>query len=136
MIVERVPRRCCCDPCRLSFCRRSFRVALLGDRNPFAVTQVMIRTRPHLIKQGKIYLAFAVCMLMLSVSSSFGQYASVIQACTGDFMKFCAAGQHEAGSPTECVKAHFEDFTAHCKAALVRIAAVRDACGTDIKKQC
>src|SRR6516165_3787791 len=72
MIVGRVPRRCRCDPCRLSFSRRSFRVAVLGDRNPFAVTQVMIRTRPHLIKQEKIYLAFAVCVLMLSVSSSFG----------------------------------------------------------------
>ena len=96
----------------------------------------MIRTRPHLIKQGKIYLAFAVCVQMLSVSSSFGQYVSVIQACTGDVMKFCAAGQREAGPPTECVKAHFEDFTEHCKAALVRIAAVHDACGTDIQKQC
>ena len=96
----------------------------------------MIRARPHLIKQEKIYLALAVCVLMLSVSSSFGQYVSVIQACTGDVMKFCAAGQHEAGSLAECVKAHFEDFTEHCKAALVRIAAVHDACGTDIQKQC
>jgi hypothetical protein len=96
----------------------------------------MIRARPHLISQEMTYLAFAVCVLMLSVSSSFGQYISVIQACTGDFMKFCGAGRHEAGSPTECVKAHFEDFTQHCKAALVRIAAVHDACGTDIQKQC
>ena len=94
----------------------------------------MIRERPHLISQKMAYLAFAVCVLMLSVSSSFGQYVSVIQACTGDVMKFCAAGQHEAGSPTECVKAHFEDFTEHCKAALVRIAAVHDACGTDISR--
>jgi hypothetical protein len=96
----------------------------------------MIRVRPHLMSQEMTYLAFAVCVPMLSVSSSFGQYVSVIQACTGDFMKFCAAGQHKAGSNTECVKAHFEDFTEHCKAALVRIAAVHDACGTDIQKQC
>ena len=96
----------------------------------------MIRERPHLISQKMAYLAFAVCVLMLSVSSSFGQYVSVIQACTGDVMKFCAAGQHEAGSLAECVKAHFEDFTGHCKAALVRIAAVHDACGTEIQKQC
>ena len=96
----------------------------------------MIRSRPHLIKQGKIYLAFAVCVPMLSVSSSFGQYVSVIHSCAGDVMKFCAAGQHEAGSLAECVKAHFEDFTGHCKAALVRIAAVHDACGTEIQKQC
>ena len=81
----------------------------------------------------RTYLALAI-LILLSVSSSFGQYASV--ACTGDFMKFCAAGQHEAGSLAECVKAHFEDFTGHCKAALVRIAAVHDACGTEIQKQC
>jgi hypothetical protein len=126
----------CYDPCRLSFWGRSLRVGLFGDRNVFAAPQVMIRVRPHFIGKEMNYLAFALCVLMLSVSSSFGQYASVIQACTGDFMKFCAAGQHEAGSPTQCVKAHFEDFTEHCKAALVRIAAVHDACGTDIKKQC
>ena len=102
----------------------------------FAATQVMIRARPLRVRQKKTCLAIAGCVLMLSVSSSFGQYVSVIQACTGDFMKFCAAGQHEGGSPTECVKAHFEDFTEHCKAALVRIATVHDACGTDIQKQC
>jgi hypothetical protein len=94
----------------------------------------MIRARPHLISQKMTYLAFAVCVLMLSVSSSFGQYVSVIQACTGDVMKFCAAGQHEAGSLGECIKAHFEDFSGHCKAALVRIAVVREACGADIQK--
>jgi len=115
----------------------SFRVALLGDRNPFAVTQVMIRTRPHLIKQGKIYLAFAACvLLMLSASSSFGQYVSVIQACTRDVMKFCPAGQRGAEPLTECVKAHFDDFSQPCKAALVKIASVREACGAEIQKHC
>ena len=96
----------------------------------------MIRTRPHLIKQEKIYLAFAVCALMLSVSSSFGQYASVIQACTGDVMKFCAAGQQGADPLAECVKAHFDKFSQPCKAALVKIASVREVCGADIQKHC
>ena len=96
----------------------------------------MIRTRPHLIKQEKIYLAFAVCALMLSVSSSFGQYVSVIQACTGDVMKFCATGQQGAGPLAECVKAHFDSFSQPCKAALVKIASVREACGADIQKHC
>ena len=36
----------------------------------------------------------------------------------------------------ECVKAHFQDFTEPCKAELVRIAAVREACGTDIHERC
>ena len=115
------------------FAGRSFRVALLGDCNPFAVTQVM---QPQLIKQGKIYWAFAVCVLMLSASSSFGQYVSVIQGCTGDVMKFCAAGQRGADPLAECVKAHFYNFSQPCEAALVRIASVREACGADIQKYC
>jgi len=96
----------------------------------------MIRSRPHLIKQGKIYLAFAVCVPMLSGSSSFGQYVSVIQACAGDVMKFCAAGQQGADPLAECVKAHFGNFSQPCKAALVKIASVREACGADIQKHC
>jgi hypothetical protein len=36
----------------------------------------------------------------------------------------------------EYVKAHFQDFTEPCKAALVRIAAVRASCGADIHEQC
>ena len=35
----------------------------------------------------------------------------------------------------ECIKAHFQDFTEPCKAALVRIAAVREPCGTDTALQ-
>ena len=96
----------------------------------------MIRARSLLIAQKKTCLAIAGCVLMLSVSSSFGQYVPVVQACTGDVMKFCSANRQVAGPLTECVKAHFEDFTGHCKAALVRIAAVHDACGTDMQKQC
>ena len=73
---------------------------------------------------------------MLSGSSSFGQYVSVIQACTGDVMKFCAAGQQGADPLAECVKAHFDNFSQPCKAALVKIASVREACGADIQKHC
>jgi hypothetical protein len=36
----------------------------------------------------------------------------------------------------DCVKAHFQDFTEPCKAALVRVAAVREACGVDIDERC
>jgi len=36
----------------------------------------------------------------------------------------------------ECTKAHFLDFTEPCKAALMKIAAVRKACGGDIEAQC
>jgi len=95
----------------------------------------MISARPYLIIQQKTYWAFAVCALMLSVSSSFAQYVSIIHACTQDVMKSCAHGQ-QADPLAECVKVHFEDFSEPCKAALVSIVAVRDACGADIQKQC
>ena len=98
----------------------------------FSATAIL---SPYLIKQEKTSLAFAVCVLMLSVVSSFGQYASVIHACTQDVMKSCAHGQ-QSDPLAECVKLHFEDFSEPCKSALVSIVAVRDACGADIQKQC
>jgi hypothetical protein len=81
------------------------------------------------------YLAFAMFVL-LSVSPAFGQYATVIQACSRDVTVACAPAQPGRGPLMECVKAHFQDFTEPCKAALVRIAAVREACGTDIHERC
>jgi len=93
----------------------------------FSATAIL---SPYLIKQAS--LAFAVCVLMLSVVSSFSQYASVIHACTRDVMQSCAHGQ-QADPLAECVKLHFEDFSEPCKAALVSIVAVRDACGADIQ---
>ena len=136
MIVGPAYRRCCCDPCRLSFCRRSFRVALLGDRNSPAAARVMIGARLLLIKQGKTCVAFALCVLMLSVSSSFGQYVSVIQTCSRDVAQFCAADRRGGSPLTECVKTHFDNFSESCKSALVRIAVVREACGADIHEHC
>jgi hypothetical protein len=34
------------------------------------------------------------------------------------------------------VKARFDNFSEPCKAALVRIAVVREACGADIQEHC
>ena len=51
-------------------------------------------------------------------------------------MKFCAAGQQGADPLAECVKADFDNFSRPCKAALVKIASVREACGVDIQKHC
>jgi len=84
---------------------------------------------------GRTYLAVAMFVL-LAVSPSFGQYVSVIQACTRDIEKSCTAGQQGAGPLAECIKTHFEDFTEPRRAALLRISAVREACGADIQKQC
>ena len=91
----------------------------------------MIRARSLLIAQKKTCLAIAGCVLMLSVSSSFDQYVSV-----RDVTQF-SAPDRRGGSPlTECVKTHFDNFSEPCKAALVRIAVVREACGADIREHC
>jgi hypothetical protein len=81
------------------------------------------------------YLAFAMFVL-LSVSPAFGQYVAVIVACSRDVTVSCAPAQSGRGPLMECVKAHFQDFTAPCKAALVRIAGVLESCGMDIHEQC
>jgi hypothetical protein len=36
----------------------------------------------------------------------------------------------------ECIEAHFKNFNEQCRTALVRTAAVREACKADIEQQC
>jgi len=84
---------------------------------------------------GRSYLAFAMFVLV-SVSPAFGQYVRVIQVCSRDVTDSCGPAQPGRGPLMECVKGHFQDFTEPCKAALVRIAAVRESCGVDIHQQC
>ena len=86
-------------------------------------------------KVGKSYLFFAVFVL-LSASPAFGQYVTVIEACSRDVTNSCGPTQPGRGPLMECVKAHFQDFSEPCKAVLVRIAAVSESCGVDIHKQC
>jgi len=83
---------------------------------------------------ARSFLVFAIFVL-LSVSPAFAQYVAVIQACSRDVTEACAAKQERAPL-MECVKAHFQDFTEPCKAALVKIVAVRESCGADIEAQC
>jgi hypothetical protein len=81
------------------------------------------------------YFAFATFAL-LSISPAFGQYVTVIEACSRDVTNSCAPAQLGRSSLMECVNAHFQDFTEPCKAALVKLAAVRESCGADIHEQC
>jgi hypothetical protein len=74
--------------------------------------------------------------LLLSVSPTFAQYVSVIEACIRDVKHFCALASSGARPLVECVRMHFQDFTEPCKAALVRIPVVLKSCGADIRKQC
>jgi hypothetical protein len=75
-------------------------------------------------------------LLLLSVTSAFGQYVPVIQKCTLDITTLCATSQPGSNPLTECVKTHFQDFSEPCQAALMKIVAVRDACRADIGQQC
>jgi Cysteine rich repeat len=79
----------------------------------------------------------AVAMLaLLSGSPAFGQYVAVIQTCNRDIVMFCAPDRQERNRLIQCTEAHFQDFTAQCQAALVKIGAVREACRVDIREQC
>ena len=76
-----------------------------------------------------------VMFALFSVSSAFGQYVAVIETCNRDLLQFCNPAQ-SGGRLSECIRAHFRDFTEPCKAALVRIAPVRESCRADIREQC
>jgi hypothetical protein len=84
---------------------------------------------------GRIYRAFAI-LALLTVSPAFGQYVPVIQACSRDLVEFCAPDRPDGSRLAECTETHFQNFTERCKAALVKIGAVRDACKPDIQEQC
>jgi hypothetical protein len=71
------------------------------------------------------HLTFTILLsLQFSVSSAFGQYVTVISACTRDVTKFCQAARN---SFVECIDAHFQDFHEQCRTALVETATVREA---------
>jgi hypothetical protein len=75
-------------------------------------------------------------LLLLSTPAAFGQYVTVIEACTRDVTKFCHAAKPEQNSLAECIESHFQDFHKECRAALMQTAAVREACKADIEQQC
>jgi hypothetical protein len=75
-------------------------------------------------------------LVLLSVSPAFAQYVRIIQACSQDVTHSCAPAPLESRPLVECVRAHFQDFSEPCKAALVQIPAVLKSCGEDIDKQC
>ena len=84
---------------------------------------------------GRPCLKLAI-FLLLSASPAFGQYATVIEACSRDIPSHCAPAQSGRETLVECIKAHLQDFTEPCKAALVSITPVRKSCGADIQKHC
>ena len=83
----------------------------------------------------RTYWIFAIFALGLA-SPAFGQYVAVIQECSRDVVTLCGTDRTEGSRLAECTKAHFQDLTEPCKAALVKITDVRTACGADIQQQC
>ena len=74
--------------------------------------------------------------MVLAVTPAFGQYVSVIQACSRDLTKFCSANQPDGARLSECTETHFQSFSASCQTALAKIAAVREACRLDVQQHC
>jgi hypothetical protein len=72
----------------------------------------------------------------ITLSPALGQYVRVVQACSQDFAKLCAAAQAEGSLVGECFESQFSNFSASCKSAIIRIGAVREACESDIEQQC
>ena len=82
----------------------------------------------------RIFWVFAILVFLGSPASS--QYVPVIQACSRDVVAFCGRDRTDGSRLAECTKAHFQDFTEPCKAALVKTTAVFKACGLDIQQKC
>ena len=84
---------------------------------------------------ARFSLIFAM-LVLLSVSPASAQYVRAIQACSQDLTRSCAPAASGARPLVECIRAHFEDFTEPCQAALLQIPGVLKSCGDDIEKQC
>ena len=84
---------------------------------------------------ARSWLIFAM-LVLVSVAPAFAQYVRVIQACSRDVTHSCAPVLSGARPLVECVRAHFQDFTELCQAALTRIPEVLKSCGDDIQRQC
>ena len=80
-------------------------------------------------------LAFAVAALF-SASPASAQYSVVIAACRLDAKGVCAGAVPEGGQFAACIERNFQMLAEPCKAALVRLDAVRDACMADLQQQC
>jgi len=84
---------------------------------------------------GKSWFALAI-LASRAVSPAFSQYSSVIAARRWDSKQVCAGALPEAGRLARCIEANFDRLGDSCRAALVNIATVRQACGADIALQC
>jgi len=63
------------------------------------------------------------------------QYSAVIASCRWDAKGICAGALPQSGQLDACITRNFQSLAEPCKAALVRIAAVR-ACAADLAQRC
>jgi hypothetical protein len=59
-----------------------------------------------------------------------------IGVCRADIKAKCPEAKVGGGRIKECVKTHAAEFSDPCKARLARVAAISNACATDIKQNC
>jgi hypothetical protein len=81
---------------------------------------------------GRPCLALVV-LALLSISPALGQYSAVIKSCQWDSRHICGRVLPDGGQLSQCIEANFQALSEPCKAALVRIAAVRESCERDIQ---
>jgi len=84
--------------------------------------------------RGAVSALAALALLVVSPASA--QYANAIAECRWDSKQRCAGALPADGGLARCIAENFPALGEGCKAALVRIAAVRQACDADIAQQC
>jgi hypothetical protein len=83
----------------------------------------------------RLFSALAAVVLLSALPAS-AQVATVISACRFDAKGACAGAVLEGGQLAACIDRNFPTLGEPCKAALVRLAALRPDCAADIRQQC
>jgi Cysteine rich repeat len=88
-------------------------------------------------------MSMFLLLTMLSVSFSFVSYSavgaeqgSVAKACVADIKEKCGGIQPGEGRIKDCIKQHFGELLANCKAAVVKLVAMTRSCRSDVKQHC
>jgi hypothetical protein len=74
--------------------------------------------------------------LMLEGSIATAQTRAAVKACAADIETHCGKFPPGGRESAECVKAHRNDFSQKCQAAMQQAKEVAKECAADIKQNC